>query len=159
MTTALIIFGILFSVFLAIIVLYAKNLTLDRLEYGQDEKIVYEEYPVRVKDAYRSRSTTYPNSRVIITNYRIILAQKILLSKKFTINFLINFGDTSGLSVQARKGIYRIYEVSRNDISAEQADKGLRISIPIRKDIYPHTITFSIKDKSLAIAQEGGGRQ
>ena len=152
MPVTLIIFSIFLLVMITVILFFNKSLKLDKVQYGTDERILYEEYPVTVKDKRSNSSTSYPNSKVMITNYRIILAQKILFSDNLTVNCFINYIDAQKLNAQAMKGVNRVYNISLNDVNIEESPQSLGISIKIKRDLYTHTIAFNIKDKNLGSA-------
>lgn len=89
-----IVFGVLFFILILIAVVY-RNATLDKLTALPDEKILFEENGIRVEQNGSPESTVFINCIIRVTNMRIIIAQKTLLSKKYVLRHVINY---TGLS-------------------------------------------------------------
>lgn len=126
---------IIISVLLFILIaVFYRNTTLDKLQFLSGEKIVYEESGVRVEQSGSPRSVIFINCIVRVTDKRIIIAQKMLLSKQYALRHVILYNGLYGitnLGTSLKKGYLNIV-ISKADINI--GEKGgactVRINIP-----------------------------
>ncbi|MCP4133757.1 MAG: hypothetical protein GY754_22505 [bacterium] len=86
---------IVFLAAMVVVVFLMRNSTLDKVEYGDDESIIAEFDGLRVESKGMGPQTTvFLKSKVIITNQRVIIGQKMLFGKKYQGRYLI---DTSNV--------------------------------------------------------------
>jgi hypothetical protein len=127
------VFGIFFFILIIIAVAY-RNSTLDKLPSLPGEKMLFEETGVRVEQEGAPRSAVFINCIVRVTDLRIIIAQKILLSKKYALRHVINYkgGDEStSLKTTFKKGYLNMTITGSNFSITESRDSSIiRIEIP-----------------------------
>jgi len=133
MSTNLLVIIIAGSVFILIALLY-RNATLDKLPSLSGERVIFEESGVMVEQSASPRSVIFINCLIRITDRRIIIAQKMLLSKKYALRHVILFNgqsDKTDLKTSLKKG-YLNLEISRSDLKIEQSGDiyTIRINIP-----------------------------
>jgi len=133
MSVNLIIIGI-FCVLLIMITFLYRNSTLDKLPLLPGEKILFEEGEVRVEQSGSPRSVIFINCIVRVTDKRIIIAQKMLLSKKYALRHVITYNgltDTTDLKISLKEG-YLNMTVEKSDVKISDADGiwTVRINIP-----------------------------
>ncbi len=150
MSIQLIIIGIFFIALIVIMILY-RNSTLDKLPLMTDEKIVFEESNVRVEQGGSPRSVIFINCIVRITDRRIIIAQKMLLSKKYALRHVIEyngFSDSTDLKTTLAKGYMNI-TISKDDIKIIDTDGvyTVRIDIPDSALTRKQFITYKTSGK------------
>ncbi len=73
-----------------------KSWTLDSLEMLPDEEVVFEEDGVDVEQVGGQRPVVFMSCKIRITNQRIIIAQKVLLSDKMSVRAVISYLDAAG---------------------------------------------------------------
>ncbi|MCP4180704.1 MAG: hypothetical protein GY756_23335 [bacterium] len=66
---------------------------LKKIQLKENEKFIYEEDKIIVLSDTKPRSTKYPGSMITITNFRIILSQKMLFGG-YQLRYVINIDDT-----------------------------------------------------------------
>jgi len=120
-------------VFILIALLY-RNATLDKLPFLSGEKILYEENGVRVEQSGSPRSVIFINCMVRVTDKRIIIAQKMLLSKKYALRHVITYNGQSNaadLKASLKKGYLNIL-ISKSDMKIEEGGGTciVKINIP-----------------------------
>lgn len=143
---------IIISVLLFILIaVFYRNTTLDKLQFLSGEKIVYEESGVRVEQSGSPRSVIFINCIVRITDRRIIIAQKMLLSSKYALRHVIVYNglnNSTDLKTTLKKGYLNI-AVSKSDVKVD--DTGgtciVRINIPESALTKNQYITYKTGDK------------
>jgi len=132
MSVNLIVFVIFCAALIAIAVLY-RNSTLDKLPLLTGEKILSEESSVRVEQGGSGRSVVFTNCIVRVTDKRIIIAQKMLLTKKYALRHVITYNglsDSTDLKSTLKKG-YLLMTVSKQDMKISEAEGKSTVSIEI----------------------------
>ena len=126
---------LLFITALVFISLLYRKSTLDNLSMLDGESVLFEEKGVRVEQGSLSRTTVFIGCIVRVTDMRIIIAQKMLLSKSgYALRHVITYdaaGEGTDLAGTFKKG-YLNFRVRRSDIGIEM-DGGrtcVRIDIP-----------------------------
>lgn len=107
-----------------IIVYYRKKFIskTDDLIFYSNEKVIYGEFPVKCYLKQRKSQKTYmPNSKIEITNYRILISQKYLFSKKFLLTYVINYKNSGRdiLKHLENEKFKNCMDVSPDDITFE----------------------------------------
>lgn len=133
MSLNLVIIGIFFTALFLIACLY-RNSTLDKLSSLAGEKILFEENGVSVEQGGSARSVIFINCIVRITNMRIVIAQKMLLSGKYALRHVILYNrssDSTDLKTSLSKG-YLDIAISKPDLAITNGDGAclIRIAIP-----------------------------
>ncbi len=133
MSINLIVIIISVALFILIAVFY-RNTTLDKLPLLNGEKVIFEESGVRVEQSGSPRSVIFINCIVRVTDKRIIIAQKMLLSKQYALRHVITYSGSSGktdLKALLKKGYLNI-EISKSDlkIKIDREICTVRIDIP-----------------------------
>jgi hypothetical protein len=132
MSVNLIITGI-FCVLLIMAAFLYRNSTLDKMPLLPGEKILFEEGGVRVEQSGSPRSVIFINCIVRVTDMRIIIAQKMLLSKKYALRHLIAYNGLSGstdLKTSFKQGYLNI-AVTKSDVKISDAGGICTVSINI----------------------------
>ncbi len=132
MSLNIVIIGIFFAVLLVIALLY-RNSTLDKLPLLTGEKILFEEGRVRVEQGGSSRSVIFINCIVRLTNMRIVIAQKMLLSGKYALRHVVLYtrtADSISLGSALKKG-YLSFAVTETDLKVIEEDERCIITIEI----------------------------
>lgn len=84
---------VVIGIFVVVIIIMSrkwKDINLERLQMLPGEKILFEEGGLRAETRFRiSEDTLLPGAKVLITNRRIIVAQKALFSKQHMIRYVI----------------------------------------------------------------------
>ena len=122
-----------FCVALLLIALKYKNATLDQLPLLNSEDILFEETTIKVKQSGIGRSQILHNCFIRVTDKRIIIAQKMLLQKKYALRFVFHYTgitETTDLGSSLKKG-YLIAEIKRADISVAHSAAGCTVKIEI----------------------------
>ena len=146
---------LMISVVIAFIVfgaLLSKNRNLSE-ELQPGEEAYWELEKVRYSLVHsNSQSSTHPGGRLILTNKRLLVAQKVLLLKQWRMNAIINWGDESeveevSLIDMMRAGIWET-QLPPSKIRVEQKKGGKwEVSIPLREGgIGPDKITFPLTE-------------
>jgi len=140
-----------FTAVLILIALLYKNSTLDKIAFLPEEKILFEEGGVRVEQAGSPRSSVFSNCIVRITDKRIIIAQKILLSKRYALRHVIAYKrllDSTNLKTSIKKG-YLSMTISTSDLKLSDTDgvTTVRIEIPESVLTKRRYITFKTAGK------------
>ena len=133
MSISLILTGI-FCIALVLIVTLYRNSTLDKLTLLNGEKFLFDESNVRVEQSGSPRSVVFINCIVRVTDKRIVIAQKMLLSKKYALRHVIQYdgiSDSTNLKTSLKKG-YLIMAVKKSDIkiSDKNGAGAVRINVP-----------------------------
>lgn len=131
MLIPLIIFGVFIVLVIMMRVFWSKS-TLEELQLWNGERILFEESPVETETVMPPRGNTlFINCFIRLTNYRIIVAQKVLLSGKYTLRYVIHITDAPGFPVGGASTMppvlktgYVTFRITRNEISAQsESDK------------------------------------
>lgn len=112
---------VLFFFVIAVIAIFYRGASLDKLESEPGETVLFEECGIRVEQSGSPRSVIFFNCIVRVTDRRIIIAQKMLLRKKYALRHVIFYreGDEqTGLKQTLLKG----YILMRIDSSAMQLE-------------------------------------
>lgn len=129
----MIVFGIFFFILIVIAVAY-RNSTLDKLPLLAGEKILFEESGVRVEQDGSPESVIFINCIVRVTDQRIIVAQKMLLSKKYALRHVISYkgiSESTSLKATFKKGYLNIAITESNFSITESGNSStVRIDIP-----------------------------
>lgn len=125
---------ILFFIVLVVVAFTYRNSTLEKLPIPDGESILFEEHGARVEQHGSPRSVIFRNCIVRVTNLRIIIAQKMLLSKGHALRFVIEYNKLSGntdLKATFRKG-YLNFTVTAADLKVDEknGEHFVRIDIP-----------------------------
>jgi len=125
---------IIFFVALVFVALLYRNSTLDKLPLLTGEKVLFEENGVRVEQGGSPRSVIYINCIIRITDMRIIIAQKMLLSGKYALRHVFLFSglsDSTDLKTTLSKG-YLNMTIHKSDVKVSDSDGTciIRIDIP-----------------------------
>ncbi|MBI3815452.1 MAG: hypothetical protein HY279_13435 [Nitrospinae bacterium] len=101
-----------------------RQISMDKVKFYGDEKIVYEEYPVNIVVTAGRRSYR-PNSKIIITNYLMLLTQKILFRDKFALLYMIDYKTNKNEELRSseNKKYFNYMYVPLSNISFESRDK------------------------------------
>lgn len=132
MSLNLVIIGIFFTAFILIASLY-RNSTLDKLSLLDGEKILFEESSVKVEQGGPARSVIFVNCIVRMTNMRIVIAQKMLLSGKYALRHLILYNrlsDSTDIKTSLSKGCLNI-TITKSDLKISEEDGACIVSIEI----------------------------
>ncbi len=133
MSINLIVFGVFFCILIIIAAAY-RNSTLDKLTLLQGEKILFEENGVRVEQEGSPESVIFINCIVRVTDQRIIIAQKTLLSTTYVLRHVINYkgvNESTSLKVTFKKGYLNMTITESNFRIIESGDScTIRIEIP-----------------------------
>ena len=133
MSVNMIVLGIFFLILIIIAAAY-RNSTLDKLPPLPGEKILFEESGVRVEQEGSPESAVFINCIVRVTDMRIIIAQKTLLSKKYALRHVINYkgGDEStSLKATFKKGYLNMTITGSNfSITESGVSSIIRLEIP-----------------------------
>ncbi len=135
-TVAILIF---FALLFLIAVVY-RGSTLDKLPVPDGEKILFEEIGVRVEQSGGRRSTVFINCIVRVTDWRIIIAQKILFSKRYALRYVISYSSGSGLlnlGSALKKG-YLIFHISADSMNIRKEPDAFVITIDIPETLLTH---------------------
>lgn len=115
-----------------------RQISMDKVNFYSDEKIVYEEYPVNiyVKTAGPKGRTNHPNSKIIITNYRMLLTQKTLFRDKFALLYMIDYKTNKNEEQRSteNKKYFNYMYVPLSNISFESGDKKDFVDILVPDD-------------------------
>lgn len=106
MSINLIVIIITASLFIIIAYFY-RNATADKLPALPGEKVLFEESGVRVEQSGSPRSVIFINCIVRVTDKRIIISQKMLLSKQYALRHVILYNESAGstdLVMSLKKG-------------------------------------------------------
>jgi hypothetical protein len=138
----------LFIIFLiALAALYRKS-TLKHLALLTGEDFIFEESPVAVQQHAGVRIVHFGTCMVKISRQRLIIAQKMPLTKKsYFIRFMIVLGNSStamDLKETLKKG-YVVAETIRGQITEARDDARSVITIPISDSRF---ITMAVKNGS-----------
>ncbi len=93
---------------------------LKKLQLKDDEQLIYEEDKITVLSETKPRASKYIGSMITITNYRIILSQKMLIGG-YQIRYMINIKD-NGPDFKI-KGGYVTCNSAKEDIKIENGNK------------------------------------
>lgn len=97
-TTLGIVIGV--GVFVLVAVIYSKFIVKDSSLEGllelPGEELLFEETGIKVKQVGSPRSALFYGCKVRITNQRILVAQKMLFSKKFHLRLVATYTDPTG---------------------------------------------------------------
>lgn len=126
---------LIFFVLLILIALKYRSSTLDKLIIPDGEKILFEETGLRVEQGGSGRSTIFINCIVRVTDRRIIIAQKMLLSNRYALRYVITYSpgsDALNLGTALGKG-YLIFDINLDsmNIKTEQDASVITIDIPV----------------------------
>lgn len=151
MSVNMIVFGIFFFILIVIAVVY-RNSTLDKLPSLPGEKILFEESWVRVEQEGSPESVVFINCIVRVTDMRIIIAQKTLLSKKYALRHVINYkgeGESTSLKATFKKGYLNMTISESNFRITESGDSFIiRIEIPESALTWKQFIVYKTSRKS-----------
>jgi len=124
---------LIFIIVLAIISFLYRNSTLDKVILSEDEVILFEEAKVKILQGGSPRTVQFNNCIIRVTDRRIIVAQKILMSRKYVLRHIINYGirmkDTD-LPETFRKG-YIHMTINKSDVKINRQKEHTTISIDI----------------------------
>lgn len=126
---------ILFFLMMAAIALLYRKATLDKLQFPEDETLLFEEYGIRVEQSGGSRSVFFINCVVRVTDRRIVIAQKMLFRTKYAVRYVIFYrvgDDETGLKHTLLKG-YILIRIDNTALQIEQQagnSATVRIKIP-----------------------------
>ena len=133
MSINLIVFGIFICILIIIAAAY-RNSTLDKLTLLQGEKILFEENGVRVEQGGSPESVIFINCIVRVTDQRIIIAQKTLLSKSYVLRHVIKYNgasESTSLKATFKKGYLNITITGANlKVIDTEGICTIRIEIP-----------------------------
>jgi len=133
MSANLIVIVIATVVFILIAFFY-RGASLDKLPELPGEKALLEENGVRVEQSGSPRSVIFMNCIVRVTDRRIIIAQKMLLSNKYALRHVIVYNglnNSTDLKTSFKKGYLNI-AVTKSDVKLDDAGGTctVRINIP-----------------------------
>jgi hypothetical protein len=123
----------IFCVALIVVVFLYRNSTLDKLALLPDEKILYEESRVRVEQSGSPESVIFNNCIVRVTDKRIIIGQKMLLSKRYVLRHVIYYNcaiPSTDLKISFKKG-YLTFNIQKSGIHITDSAEGCRIKVLI----------------------------
>ncbi|HOP63943.1 MAG TPA: hypothetical protein PK358_14705 [Spirochaetota bacterium] len=125
---------LIFIAVLLIMSLFYRKATLDKLPMPGGETVLYEERGVKVEQGGAPRTALFFNCIVRVTDRRIIIAQKMLLSKNsYALRHVITYygaGESTDLGATFKKG-YLNFSIYRDDIKLEEeGETFVRIDIP-----------------------------
>ena len=125
-----------------------KAIKLEHIKFYPDEIIVTEEYPIKCKiDGDNTESSTrFPNSKSIITNYRIMLAQKHLLSKSFMVRYIINYRvkEDEDVNNEMTRKHYNYMIISSKNVSFEEIKNTRWIHVKVTENNILSTFSSTI---------------
>lgn len=79
-----------FVVLAAVVSVFYRKAVLSKLEWLPGETVLWEQEKGRYYATYHNgRETMYIGGKVLLTNFRLILAQKVLLQKEHSLHFLL----------------------------------------------------------------------
>jgi hypothetical protein len=136
MSVNIIIIGVFFFV-LVLAAFFYRGASLDKLPMLEGEKVLFEESGVRAEQGGAPTTAVFSNCIVRVTNMRIIIAQKMLLSKSYALRHVIVYNalsDASDLKTSLKKG-YLNMKITKENLKLNDAGKKGIIRIEI-----PHTI-------------------
>ncbi len=128
---------LIFSVLLVIVVFFYRNSTLEKLPSLTGEKILFEESGIRVEQGGSPRSVIFINCIVRVTDKRIIIAQKMLLSKKYALRHVIFYkgtSDSTDLNSTLVKGYINMV-IKKSDIKLSVFDGVCTVKIDIPQSL------------------------
>jgi len=126
---------LIFIAVLLIMSLFYRKATLDKLPMPGGEAVLFEERGVRVEQGGAPRTALFFNCIIRVTDRRIIIAQKMLLSKKsYALRHVITYygaGESTDLGATLSKG-YLNFSIYRDDIKLGEdgGETFVRIDIP-----------------------------
>jgi len=86
---------------------------LKKLQFAEGEELIYEEDKINILAETKPRATKYINSMITVTNFRIILAQKMVFGG-YQIRYVIDYSDRGPeFSI---KGMYVSCKTTKEDI-------------------------------------------
>ncbi len=137
MPSWIIITGLIVAVFATVSFLMRKS-TLDHVVYDADEPILHKVTGVRVESGSAGpERVMFPNCDIIITRKKVIIAQKMLLSKKYQVRYILHtMEDPSRKNFTLEKGVVNL-KLRREKIRPvrEDGDKYLRMIPEAGEDI------------------------
>ncbi len=147
---------IVFAAFVALVIIWAirsRKANVGVIELEEDEEITYGFGRLKIiSNGNGPTPTEFPNCNLTITNQRIIIAQKIVLSKKVRVHYYLWF------TGESREGIFDIEDgivnLAINEESFTEVNnklqlipvnafqiKGLEIPLTFQQ-VYPHLPWF-----------------
>lgn len=84
--------------------------TLNQLALWTNERILFEEQPMRVEAVYPNRNTLFINCVIRLTHFRIIIAQKPLFANQPQLRYVIHLKEASGFPVQSHPAISNVFQ-------------------------------------------------
>ncbi|MCA9522830.1 MAG: hypothetical protein KC609_17770 [Myxococcales bacterium] len=112
----------------------AKHPTLARLPMANGERILFDESGLRVFQRGHGRSTQFINSRLRVTDRRIIVAQKMLLGGDEALRYVFDYtsGDHDGtdLGTSLREGAL-FGSLTPDQLEAASDEAGSHIRLPL----------------------------
>jgi|GEM_PF-6714694 len=83
-----------FIVIAAVVSYLMRNAVEDKLQYDENEEILYEEKGIKIYSKSSGPDQLFlVNCKIILTNLRIIILQKFLFGDKYKIHYIIWFND------------------------------------------------------------------
>ena len=124
---------ILFLLLMAAIAVFYRNSVLEKLPSEEGESTLLEESSVRVEQGGAPRTAIFLKCIVRVTDRRIIVAQKILFSKKHALRHVISYRETPpemDIRSTLKKG-YINAAIKPEEIKITGTDEGTRIRIDL----------------------------
>ncbi|MDO8509913.1 MAG: hypothetical protein Q7S24_02105 [bacterium] len=106
-----------------------KDAFLDKLPLLPGEKILFEEKSKKLEASIGSRIPLriFPNSMTRITNFRLIISQKVLGSERMALRYVFNFNENKE-EIEPYLG-YTSMKVKKSNISLVEENKETKIEI------------------------------
>ena len=103
---------IVFAVALAAVAFLMRKSTLDHVTYAPGEAVLREYRGLTVESgSIGPRRALFPNCRVIVTDRRIIIAQKMLFVERYQVRYILHLGEGAEASSLAKgvvhNGLFR----------------------------------------------------
>ncbi len=127
------IFIIIFIVLMVAMAFMYRNATLKKLPLFPGEYTLFEEKKVRVGQKGTGQDTIFINCIVRVTNYRIIIAQKVLLGNTYALRHVITYNEYSE-KTDLKKTLTRgfiIFTINHSNVKIIRDTKGTKIQIDI----------------------------
>lgn len=124
---------IVFILIMTVIAIAYRKSTLDKLVMLPGEEVLFEEPGIKVEQRGGPRTAVFPGCTVLVTNQRIIIAQKVPFSRKPVLKHVITYhfvNRGTDLSQTFKKG-YLIMEVDKSMIRFEDDTSGTTVTIDV----------------------------
>ena len=101
------------------------------MELLENEKLYLEDTKVKVRQTGSTRGALFLGCRVIYTDKRILIGQKIIFIKKYTNRYIIEFIESEPERKTNLKMTYLQLFIKKSEITVEEDKKNTYIRIPI----------------------------